>query len=41
MLKKLHEFMLDDAPVDDETEVYSLYGDPVYPQSISILEEYG
>ena len=40
LLNKLQEFMPDDAPEDIEAVIYSLYGDPAYPQSIHIFGGY-
>ena len=37
LLNKLQEFMPDDATEDIEAVIYSLYGDPAYPQSIHIF----
>jgi nuclease HARBI1 len=37
LLNKLQEFMSDDAPEDIAAVIYSLYGDPAYPQSIHIF----
>ena len=40
LLNKLQEFMPDDAPEDIAAVIYSLYGDPAYPQSIHIFGGY-
>ena len=40
LLNKLQEFMPDDAPEDIEAVLYSLYGDPAYPQTINIFGGY-
>ena len=40
LLNKLQEFIPDDAPEDTEAAIYSLYGDPAYPQSIQIFGRY-
>ena len=40
LLNKLQEYMPDDAPEDIEAIIYSLYGDPAYPQSILIFGGY-
>ena len=37
LLNKLQEFMPDGAPEDIVAVIYSLYGDPAYPQSIHIF----
>jgi DDE superfamily endonuclease len=37
LLNKLQEFVPDDAPEDIAAVIYSLYGDPAYPQSIHIF----
>ena len=37
LLNKLQEFMPDDAPEDIAAVIYSLNGDPAYPQSIHIF----
>ena len=39
-LNKLQKFMPDDATEDIEAVIYSLYGDPAYPQSIHIFGRY-
>ena len=40
LLSKLPELMPDDAPKDIADVIYSLYGDPAYPQSIHIFGRY-
>ena len=40
LLNKLKEFIPDDAPEDIEAVIYSLYGDPAYPQPIHIFGGY-
>jgi DDE superfamily endonuclease len=40
LLNKLQEFMPDDAPEDIAAVLYSLYGDPAYPQTINIFGRY-
>ena len=39
-LNKLQDFMPDNAPGDIAAVIYSLYGDPAYPQSIHIFGGY-
>ena len=40
LLNKLQELLPDDAPEGIEGVIYSLYGDPAYPQSIHIFGRY-
>ena len=40
LLNKLQELMPDDAPEDIAAVIYSLFGDPSYPQSIHIFGGY-
>jgi hypothetical protein len=40
LLNKLQELMPDDAPEDIAAVIYSLYGEPAYPQSIHIFGRY-
>jgi DDE superfamily endonuclease len=40
LLNNLQEFMPDDAPEDIAAVIYSLYGDPAYPQSIHMFGGY-